>query len=459
MSQIGVPKYASVHALRLAERGVTYVRVQWVDLVNTVRFRILPVSYFTRLCETARPGVGLSHVTLGLVGLNAAEGFNGTGEHLYVIDLNSFRLCPYAPGQAVVMGWFQEKAPLPNGSLANPLCPRTLLKRIVDEAQAKAGLSFLAGFESEFILLSAISPKPVTVVDGDWSCTVGNTVLMEIADDLQEAGLELQMIHAESAPGQFEVVTGPLSPLEAADAVVHTRETIYNVASKHGLRATFAPRLHADNCGNGAHLHFSVHSSKPPATGARPDAALAPTLTATERSFLQGILEQLPSLCAFTLPTSASYARMVDGIWAGGTYSCWGMDNKDAPIRLCGTQGAHHFEMKTADGTSNPYLVLASTLAAGLRGVLSGAVLTSGDCAKPVAFMSDAERKAVGLENPLRLPRTVGDARQLLQGDQYLREKLGEEFVTKYAAVNKLLEQYMRLPSEEETITRLVEYY
>ncbi|KAH9834983.1 FLU1-II [Rhodofomes roseus] len=475
MSQIGIlykpeqaskPKYASVHDLQLEERGIRYVRVQWVDLVNTVRFRILPASYFTRLFETARPGVCLSKVTLGLVGVNMAEGFSGTGEHLYVVDLNSFRLSPYAPGHAVLMGWFQEKTPLPNGSLATPLCPRTLLKNIVNEAQTNAGLSFLAGFESEFILLSATSPKPVTLNNAGWSCaakfrtgTVENTVLQEIADNLQDAGLELQMIHAESAPGQFEVVTGPLSPLEAADAVVHTRETIYNVASKYGLRATFAPRLHADNCGNGAHVHFSVHSSRPPTSGTRRDAALAPTLTATERSFLQGILEHLPALCALTLPTSASYARMADGIWSGGTYSSWGLDNKDTPIRLCGSQGAHHFEMKTADGTSNPYLVLAGTLAAGLRGVLTGAELKSGDCAKPVAFMSEDERKAVGLENPLRLPRTVGDARERLQEDEQLREMLGDEFVTKYVAVNKVLEKFLKLPSEEETITHLVEYY
>ncbi|KAJ8582819.1 hypothetical protein M405DRAFT_830015, partial [Rhizopogon salebrosus TDB-379] len=54
--------------------------------------------------------------------------------------------------------------------------------------------------------------------------------------------------HSEAAPGQYEIVTGPLPPLEAADALVHTRETIFNMASKHGFRATFAPRLYLDNC-------------------------------------------------------------------------------------------------------------------------------------------------------------------------------------------------------------------
>lgn len=235
--------------------GVKYVRIQWVDFTNTVRFRVVPASYFKKLCSSSRPGVTLSYVTLGLIGPNAAQGFSGTGEHLYVPDSSSFRLCPYAPGHAVVMGWFQEKSPSPSGSLEYQLCPRTLLKRIVDEAQEKAGLTFLAGFESEFILLSATSPQPVAVNNAGWSCSakhptgsVEAIVLEEIADAIEAAGIELQMYHAEAAPGQFEVVTGPLTPLEAADAIVHTRETIYNIASKHGLRATFAPRLHADNC-------------------------------------------------------------------------------------------------------------------------------------------------------------------------------------------------------------------
>ena len=73
-------------------------------------------------------------------------------------------------------------------------------------------------------------------------------ILEEIAECLSLSGVELQMYHSEGAPGQYEVVTGPLPPLQAADALIHTRETIYNIASKHGLRATFAPRVFMNNC-------------------------------------------------------------------------------------------------------------------------------------------------------------------------------------------------------------------
>lgn len=39
------------------------------------------------------------------------------------------------------------------------------------------------------------------------------------------------------------MITGPLPPLQAADALVCTRETIIGVAARHGLRATFAPKI------------------------------------------------------------------------------------------------------------------------------------------------------------------------------------------------------------------------
>ncbi|CCM01373.1 uncharacterized protein FIBRA_03423 [Fibroporia radiculosa] len=439
-----------------------YVRVQWVDLINTARFRVLPLQHFQKLFTAERAGVCLTHATLGLVGPGITPGFSGTGEYLLVIDPASVRPCVFAPEHAVVMGWIQEKVPSPSTGIVCDLCPRTMLNRIVADAQQRAGLKFLAGFESEFILLSETSPRPVFVNHADWSTSAKllagrkeTVVLEEIVDALMGAGIEVQMYHAEAAPGQYEIVTGPLPPLESADAIVHTRETIRNVASKHGLHATFAPRLHSDNCGSGAHMHLSMHSAMPKALRAS-DASRGPTLTPTERSFLQTLLAHLPSLCALMLPTAASYARVEDGIWSGGTYSCWGTDNKEAPVRLCGPGGEHHLELKCVDGTANPYLVLAGVLAAGMRGVAEGALLTVGDCEVPVALMNDEERKAVGLQNPGRLPRTIKDARELLRKDDHLRGVLGENFVAKFTAVNEVLEAHLQAESAEATVARLV---
>lgn len=70
-------------------------------------------------------------------------------------------------------------------------------------------MSFLVGVESEFILLRETEPELKFVNDADWSCSrktrtgsVEAAVLDEIAADLLAAGVEVQMYHAEAAPGQ-----------------------------------------------------------------------------------------------------------------------------------------------------------------------------------------------------------------------------------------------------------------
>ena len=112
----------------LKARNIGYVRVQWVDLTNIVRYRILPLSYFDKLLKSERPAIHLTKATLGLVFLSLADGFGATGELAYVCDLNSIKICTYAPGHASIMGWFQEKYPPPgpNPSYDINLCPRTL---------------------------------------------------------------------------------------------------------------------------------------------------------------------------------------------------------------------------------------------------------------------------------------------------------------------------------------------
>lgn len=120
---------------------------------------------------------------------------------------------------------------------------------------SKRGVSFLVGFEIEFILLKSTLPQAEPISTHYWTATAsiytgstGAIVLEEIVDALQAGGVEVQMYHAEAAPGQYEIVTGPLSPLQAADALVYSHEVIYNIANKHNLRATFAPRVFGHSC-------------------------------------------------------------------------------------------------------------------------------------------------------------------------------------------------------------------
>ncbi|KAG9311497.1 hypothetical protein JVU11DRAFT_7694 [Chiua virens] len=446
--------------------NIRYIRIQWVDLLNQVRCRTVPLSYFRKLLESERPGVTMTKAALGLVVLQVAPGFSAVGEDIYVIDFSSFRPCSYAPGHGVFFGFFQEQMPVPRPgglSIEVPYCPRALVSRLVRYPAEQLGIKFLIGFEIEFTLVKSANPL-VPVNDHQWSTTLAISsgtveaqVLEEIADAIQADGIELQMYHSEGAPGQYEVVTGPMSPLEAADALVHTRETIYNIASKHNLRATFAPRLALDSCGTGAHMHISV-------SGERPGISASKYLTPVESAFLAGLMHHLPSVIALTLPLTASYARMADGIWSGGTWVCWGIENRETPVRLTkpSSPSSRNFEIRPIDGTSNPYLAVAGVLACGIIGVRDNLplVLKNYDAPRTVAQLTSTEREAFGITN--RLPLNISEARRYLGAANAIKDILGVEFVEHFLQVNQMLGRVIdRRDGEAETeaVARLVENY
>ncbi|KAJ7071783.1 hypothetical protein B0H15DRAFT_925748 [Mycena belliarum] len=455
------PPNMDIRALR--GLGIRFIRFQWVDLTNNVRYRVIPRAYFEKMLASPRPSICILTVGLGAVFLKIADGFAADSEYLYVPDMSSVRTLPYKPGHASVLGWFEDKAPVPGRiTMEAELCPRRILRQVTETARSVSGVEFLVGFETEFILLTS-TKFPVTTVhnlqgySNSLALPTGSVTekaLEEIVDALEASGVEVQMYHAEAAPGQYEIVTVPLPPLQAVDALVHTRQTIYNIASKHGLRATLAPRIHDYSCGSAAHAHISVHS-------ATDSASKGPKFTIQESAFLAGLLEHLPATLPFTLPLPASYKRMVDGIFSGGTYVCWGTDNREVPVRLCNatSPASRNFEVKTIDGTANPYLALAALLGAGHKGIASGSVLTMKDCAGPsAAERGEDGRQALGISE--RLPLTWDEARQKLQGSDVMTEIFGENFVQKYLSVNALMAHALdKPPTEAEKLALLVETY
>ena len=75
---------SSVSVSDLEGYGIRSVRIQWVDLVNNIRCRIVPLAYFKKLVKLSRPGLSLPRVTLGIVFLSIADGFR----HVFETNLN-----------------------------------------------------------------------------------------------------------------------------------------------------------------------------------------------------------------------------------------------------------------------------------------------------------------------------------------------------------------------------------
>ncbi|KAF9525409.1 hypothetical protein CPB83DRAFT_859515 [Crepidotus variabilis] len=465
------PQLSTIDVNRLRDSSIKYVRIQWVDLVNNIRYRVVPIDYFEKLLKTSRPGVSITKAAMGLIFITMADGFGPAGEYLYAIDPASVKMCPYALGHASVMGWFQEKTPTPgvDGHLAIEvdLCPRTILQRVIENAKRLSGVEFLVGYETEFILLKNTYPIEAVNQHG-WSNSaaipsgsVESKVLEEIVESLQASRVEIQMYHAEAAPGQYEIVPGPLPPLQAVDTLIHTRETIFNVASKYGLRATLAPRVFMDNCGSAAHTHISVHSSSSTPSST---SSSHPNLNHLESCFLAGLLAHLPSVLLLALPTTESFKRMMDGAWSGGTYVSWGVDNRETPVRLCnaGSPQARNFEIKTHDGTANPYLSLAGFLGAGMEGVLENKECTIEDCGLELntsaALLGEEKRKEMGIKD--RLPLTWEAARKTFEVSELVDSVFGKEFKQKFLSTNKTLrEQMSHGLSNVEELKKYVENY
>lgn len=365
----------AMYNVTLAERffednpGIEFVYLQWLDSMSILRTRVIPVREFSVMIEDASC-VGISLGTVGILQDDTVTSAGSTAGQIYVEpDLGTLRLTHKKDPlrSATVLGCWKDK----NGQDI-PYCPRGALKHLLGRLSSEHSTTLLVGFEIEVTFLNRVDPgtndgdpyAPITDVHA-WSTlhtqqSAALPMLAEIATALAAAGIRVQQFHAESAAGQFEFVLGPLPALAAVDALIQARQTVAQVAATHGLRATLHPQPFR-GLGTAAHAHVSLH---PPGRDAQ--------------FFVGGVLAHLPAVCAFGMAEGASYARVVDDHWTGGTWVAWGTQNRETPLRRV---GGGRWEVRCLDGTANMYLALGAVVAAGLLGLEAGeSEFESKDC-------------------------------------------------------------------------------
>lgn len=221
--------------------------------------------------------------------------------------------------------------------------------------------------------------------------------------------------------------------MAAVDAVLFSREAVTAVAAKHGLVASFLPKLLAGSASSGLHLHFSLWEGETNLIEHEPlrprafvfagsEEPAVPGLSVTGEAFLAGVLAHLPALMVFTTPSPNSFRRLAPHAWTGA-YQCYGVNNREAPLRLCSTPGAPeaaNCELKAFDGTANPHLGVAATIVAGLMGVQQDLRLPLPVTCDP-GTMSQAARDGAGIA---RLPATLGEALAAYDADEELQYAL-----------------------------------
>jgi glutamine synthetase len=188
------------------------------------------------------------------------------------------------------------------------------------------------------------------------------------------------------------------------------------------LVASLAPKPWPDGAGNGCHIHCSLWDGE---RNRFFDPSAADRLSIEGRAFLAGLLEHLPGLCGLTAPSFNSYRRIVPQYWAGA-FTCWGHDNREAPLRLPSVfhgmeEASTNIEFKATDASCNPYVAVGGLIAAGLDGLERGLEPPAPVEIDP-ATISQHERGRAGIR---RLPGNQREALDALAADALLTDALG----------------------------------
>lgn len=186
---------------------------------------------------------------------------------------------------------------------------------------------------------------------------------------MEDRGIQVKYHHHEvGGPGQLEIEVEFGTMLEMADKTMMTKYIIKNAAIQEGKTATFMPKPIYDEAGNGMHVHMHLFKDGKPLFY---DADGYSQLSDTALYFIGGLLTHARSLCAFTNPSTNSFKRLVPGYEAPVTIG-YATSNRSAVIRIpayAKDPKSKRFELRSPDGTCNPYYAYSAILMAGLDGI------------------------------------------------------------------------------------------
>lgn len=258
--------------------------------------------------------------------------------------------------------------------------------------------------------------------------------------------------HTESGPGVYEAALEYGEIQEMADRAALFKLAVKNISSRYGITPCFMAKPREGLPGNSGHIHVSLCDAQTKANllaRDHPDPSPPyPDLTHLSdlgRHFLAGILAGLPDVMPIVAPTINSYKRLVENFWAPVTVS-WGLEHRAASIRLIAPPTAPpkgtRFEIRVAGADANPYLVMATILALGYRGIEQKLAIGI----PPLGVGQDVGGTD---DKGERLAKSLKEATERFAREGSMaREVLGDAFVDHYAGTR---EHEVRL--WDETVT------
>ena len=419
----------------LNEQRVTEIECLVPDLTGVARGKILP-----RLKFTEDRGMRLPEavVAMGVTGEFPEEGpyydvISPTDKDMHLRpDPTTARIVPWAvdPTAQVIHDCYDK-----DGKLV-PFAPRSVLRGVCELYAAKGWKPVVAP-ELEFYLVARNTDpdmplKPPIGRSGRaetsrqaYSIDAVNEfdpLFEDVYAYCEKMGLNVDTLIHEVGAGQMEINFFHDEPLGLADEVFMFKRTVREAALRHDMFATFMAKPIAGEPGSAMHIHQSLVDR---ATGlnifSNPDGTASPEFY----WFIGGLQRYIPAAMALFAPYVNSYRRLVRGVAAPINIQ-WGTDNRTVGIRSpVATAAARRSENRVIGADANPYVALAATMACGYLGITKQLEPT-------------AARKGDAYLGDFALPRSLGEALELLRAEKDLHDVLGAEFITVYTEVKEI---------------------
>jgi glutamine synthetase len=249
------------------------------------------------------------------------------------------------------------------------------------------------------------------------------SVIDDIIESCRDQNISTGAISSEMGPGQFEInFNHHANVLRAADEACLFKRTVVEIAKKHGMTASFMAKPFLAEAGNGLHMHISVideNGDNVFADGDKPAELL--------KNAIAGLIACMPACMSFWAPNVNAYRRYKGGISCAPVSQTWGHENRTVAFRIpIARDSAWRVENRVPGADANPYLAMATSLAAMLQGM--NEKMDPGD-ASTEAINSIDENLPLDLLSALTMTRSNEAFSQILGSDfvdLYLNHRLAE---------------------------------
>ena len=400
------------------ERDIRFVRLWFTDVLGNLKsFAISPED----LEEAFEEGIGFDG--------SAVDGFAALEESdmLAFPDASTFQVLPWRPSESGVARIFCNIR-TPQGD-PFPGDPRACLYRAFRAAD-QAGYVLNVSPELEFFYfkedttVSRGSAVPVPLDNAGYFDLTPDDSARDLRRDLtlelEQMSIPVEYSYHAAAPSQNGVSLRYSEAVTCADNIMTARLVIKQTARQHGMFASFMPKPLSGVAGSAMFLSQSLFDHNGNNLFWAEGKGSVHHLSATAQHYVAGLLKYAPEFALVTNPTVNSYKRLVPN-GEVPCYATWGSKNRSAFVRVPtykpGKQLSRRVELRSPDPTCNPYLTMAVTLAAGMRGIAEEL---------PLPEESSAPFSVLAASGVTRLPHDLGEAVEAFAGSELMRETLGD---------------------------------